>query len=142
MVFFCITGFTGIGRAGRGKKDRAKKMHSARLGILAFILTLVCPPVGHAVDPEEIILKMQKNYAKVEDYQTDVLVRRYKEDGATVVWRFTYSFKKPGMIRINFQEPHKGMIIVYSQRDGHAVVQPLPWAGFFSPHRTFGPGDR
>jgi outer membrane lipoprotein-sorting protein len=78
--------------------------------------------------PADIIRKMNQSYVEVTDYQTNVLVRRHEGDGPVSEWRFTYTFKKPGMIRMDFQSSPKGMVMVYSEDIGKVVVQPFPWA--------------
>lgn len=104
--------------------------------IRLFSILFVCMPYAVAMSPApaDIIRKMNTSYAEVTDYQTDVLVRRHEGDGSVSEWRFTYTFKKPGMIRMDFQSPRKGMVIVYSEENGKAVVQPYSWAPFVKLH--------
>ena len=104
--------------------------------ICFFYILIVCIPSFGAkgLTPAKILQKMQESYAEVKDYQTHVLVRRYEEGGSASVWRFKYTFKKPRMIRIDFQSPHKGMVIVYSEQEGEAVVQPFLWMPFIKFH--------
>lgn len=111
------------------------------LRVICFLSILFfCMPcaVSFGLAPEEILQKMQQSYAEVKDYRTDVLVRHHGEDGSVSVLRFKYTFKKPKIIRMDFQSPHNGMIIIYSEQKGKAVVQPFSWAPFVKFHLSLG----
>ena len=104
--------------------------------ICFFPILFVCMPCAVALGlaPAEILQKMQESYAEVKDYRTDVLVRHHEEGGSVSVLRFKYTFKKPEMIRLDFQSPHKGLVIIYSEQNGKAVVRPFSWAPFVRFH--------
>jgi outer membrane lipoprotein-sorting protein len=105
-----------------------------------FAIVFVCVPCAVSLGqaPAEILQKMQQSYAGVKDYRTDVLVRRYDEVGSVSVLRFNYTFKKSKMIRMDFQSPHEGMVIIYSEQNRKAVVQPFSWAPFVKFHLSPG----
>jgi len=67
---------------------------------------------------------MEAAYAQVNDYTTKVEVRTYKRDGSFETEKFLYSFKKPKWIRLDFESPHAGMIVVYPDKNGRVAVQP------------------
>jgi len=73
---------------------------------------------------EALLRKMETAYAQVNDYRTEVELRTYKRDGSFETEKFLYTFKKPKWIRIDFQSPHAGMILVYPDKNGKVAVQP------------------
>lgn len=77
-----------------------------------------------------LVEQMRASYAEVKDYRADVVIRRRGVDGAEKIERLTYSFKKPDRIRVDFQSPHKGLVMVHPNEEGKAVVRPFPWAPF------------
>jgi len=73
---------------------------------------------------ETLLRKMETAYAQVNDYRTKVEVRTYKRDGSYETEKFLYTFKKPKWIRLDFESPHAGMILVYPDKNGKVAVQP------------------
>ncbi len=93
------------------------------------IIFLVCLTAFHAsaltpLDPRALLKKLEEAYAGVKDYKTLVEVKTFKSDGSSETEKFVYSFKKPNLIRIDFESPHKGMVLVYPDRNGKVAVQP------------------
>jgi outer membrane lipoprotein-sorting protein len=82
---------------------------------------------------------MEHAYSRVTDYRTNTEIHTYKPDGTSRIKRFTYTFKKPKMIRLDLEAPHSGMILVYPDKDGKVEVQPSGILSFFKLHLT--PGD-
>jgi outer membrane lipoprotein-sorting protein len=116
---------------------------SLNLGTLSLsIILLGLAPKGlsasSAIDSETFLNRMQAAYAEVRDYQTDVEVRVKKKNGSFEVKKFVYTFKKPNRIRLDFQSPHPGMIVVYPDNNGKVIVQPSGWARFFVLHLSPG----
>jgi outer membrane lipoprotein-sorting protein len=85
-------------------------------------------------DLRRLIEKMESAYAEVEDYQTDVHLESRSTDGRYHTETFLYTFQKPDRIRIDFESPHSGLVLVYPERNGKVVVRPLQWAPFFKLH--------
>jgi len=90
---------------------------------------LFCLAISHAsaelpLSGETLLKKMEAAYAQVNDYTTKVEVRTYKRDGSFETEKFLYSFKKPKWIRLDFESPHAGMIVVYPDKNGRVAVQP------------------
>jgi outer membrane lipoprotein-sorting protein len=100
------------------------------LGIWVYLLVWPVFPNAHGIETDVILNKMKKSYATVEDYQTDVLVRRYDGEKTPEEKRFTYRFKKPEKIRIDFHSPYAGTVLVYPNAEGKVVVQPFPGLPF------------
>lgn len=100
------------------------------LGISIYILVWPISSKGQGTEAGVILNKMKESYTAVEDYQTDVLVRRYDSEGELEERRFIYTFKRPGKIRIDFHSPHSGMVLLYANDEGKVVVRPFPWIPF------------
>jgi outer membrane lipoprotein-sorting protein len=77
-----------------------------------------------------IIEKMQVAYANVEQYQTETEVQTYRGGKVVETRRFLYTFRKPNHIRLDFEAPHRGMILVYPDEDGRVLVKPGGWLSF------------
>ena len=81
-----------------------------------------------------IFEKMEKAYAAVNDYRAEVEVRTYGKDGSSETERFLYTFRKPGSIRLDFESPHGGMILIYPDKKGKVAVRPPGIAHFMKLH--------
>ena len=107
---------------------------------LLFCLALLVPqlkaspPQPSGEEVAEIIGKMKAAVATVKDYQTETVVREYREGRLVDTKRFLYTFKKPNHIRIDFETPHPGMVLVYPDEGGKVVVEPFGWARFLRLH--------
>jgi outer membrane lipoprotein-sorting protein len=73
---------------------------------------------------------MQNAYRGLEDYQADLVITGFGNDSEfSGIQKLTYTFKKPNLIRVDFDSPHKGMSIAYPDKKGKVVVRlgrPLP----------------
>ncbi len=67
--------------------------------------------------------KMEVAYAGVNDYQANMEVRTFGKDGFFDTRKFLYTFKKPKKIRLDFESPYAGMIIVYPDQNGKAALR-------------------
>lgn len=99
-----------------------------------------CASAEIPLDSDALLKKMETAYAKVNDYRTTVDVRTFKSDGSSETEKFLYSFKKPEWIRIDFESPHAGMVLVYPDKNGKVAVQPAGLAHFLKLHLA--PGNR
>jgi outer membrane lipoprotein-sorting protein len=79
---------------------------------------------------EGLLNNMKSAYHEVHDYQTKVEVRTYDNDHSFTTEKFLYTFKKPNQIRIDFETPYPGMVLVYPDRQGKVGVRPSGWASF------------
>jgi outer membrane lipoprotein-sorting protein len=97
-------------------------------------------PAGHSSFAQThpnlklLIEKMESAYAEVENYQTKVHIDSRSTDGGCHTETFLYSFEKPDRIRIDFESPHSGLVLVYSDKNLKAVVSPFQWVPFFKLH--------
>jgi outer membrane lipoprotein-sorting protein len=105
-------------------------------GLFIVILCpfLTCFSVSHAIDTETLLNKMQSAYARVTDYQANVEVRTVQPQGSVETKKFLYTFKKPHRIRLDFESPHSGMILLFPDQKGKVAIYPSGWARIFSFH--------
>jgi len=82
-----------------------------------------CLYAWNSSDTEIILKKMETAYAEVNDYQANMEVRTYQRGGSFETKKFLYTFKKPKWIRLDFESPHSGMIMVYPDREGKVVLR-------------------
>lgn len=86
------------------------------------------------LDTNTLLRKMDAAYVQVENYQTHVEVKNYKRDGSFETQKFLYTFKKPKWIRLDFESPYSGMVMVYPDKNGKVTVRPSGMAHFFKLH--------
>jgi len=104
-----------------------------------LILVLICLIGSYAsaetpLDTDTLLKKMESAYDNVNDYRASMEVRTLKRDGSTETERFFYTFKKPKWIRLDFESPHAGMILVYPDKNGKVAVRPAGLAHFLKFH--------
>jgi outer membrane lipoprotein-sorting protein len=90
------------------------------------------------LDTDSLLERMESAYARVKDYQTNVEVRTYKTEGSFETQKFLYIFKKPKWIRLDFESPHSGMVLIYPDKNGKVGVQPPGVAHIFKFHLSSG----
>jgi len=109
-------------------------MLSSRIYLIPSILPLAvffpsCLIAWNPPDAGTLLKKMEETYAGVKDYQANMEIRAYRKDGSYKTKRFLYTFQKPNRIRLDFESPYAGMIVVYPDREGKVVLR---W--FFTIH--------
>jgi len=92
---------------------------------LALLATLSFAAEG--IDPQEIVRNMELAYSKVDNYRMEVEITKPADEGAWKEERFTYTYKRPNQIRIDFHKPHGGTIVVYPAKDGKVFLRPWGW---------------
>ncbi len=113
---------------------------------LQFMTSLLPSSVygKNSVDPETILKKMEGAYSAVNDYQANMETTTYQESGSSQTKKFLYTFKKPKRIRLDFESPDKGMILVYPDKNGKVAVH-RHFTFHLSPDSSFlrvSPGQR
>jgi outer membrane lipoprotein-sorting protein len=104
------------------------------------LLVLLAPLFGSAQettqsDVESLLNRIETAYSEVANYQVHVEVRDYRPGAESETKKFLYTYKKkPRQIRIDFAQPYPGMVIVYPDKNGQAVVWPFKWAKFIKLH--------
>jgi len=114
-------------------------MRSSRacLAIPIVMLAFFVPsrtPAQTTSDSESLLKNTAGASAQVTDYQTNIEVRTYRRDGSFAIQKFLYTFKKPDRIRLDFETPHSGMVLVYPDENGRAVLRPPGLGRFFTLH--------
>ncbi len=102
-----------------------------------LLLALLVPALAYAgnlPDAAALVKRMEAAYARVNDYRMRVEIRIFRDDGSFRKKDILYTFKKPKSIRLDLKEPHPGMIVVYPDEEGKAVVQPPGVARFLKLH--------
>ncbi len=61
-----------------------------------------------------------ERYRKVESYQ--VTLRSSYGDKTDII---RYAYKKPGFVRMDFVQPYKGAVLIYSPRTGNVRLRPF-----------------
>ena len=74
-------------------------------------------------DIPTLLNKMEEAYAGVNDYRANMEVRKYQKGGSFETEKFLYTFKKPKWIRLDFESPHPGMILIYPDKNGKVVIR-------------------
>jgi outer membrane lipoprotein-sorting protein len=87
-----------------------------------FAVDAVGAPAG-LTDAEVLVDAMRTAYARVADYQATVEVRDFAGDDRSTLQRFRYTFKKPNLVRLDLESPHRGMILVYPDRNGKVTMK-------------------
>jgi outer membrane lipoprotein-sorting protein len=90
--------------------------------------------VAYQGDIKTVLKQIEAAYDKVNDYQTEVEVTVFKEDGSFKSEKSLYTFKKPKSIRIELVSPHPGLTLVYPDPNGKILVKPPGLMSIFTLH--------
>ncbi len=74
-------------------------------------------------DTEPLVKRMESAFEQVNDYRANMEVRTYRKDGSFEAKKFLYTFKKPKWIRLDFESPYPGMIVVYPDKNGKVELR-------------------
>jgi outer membrane lipoprotein-sorting protein len=108
--------------------------HSFTPLMLLFSYFALSPATTHGASIEMILHKMEAVYAAVTDYQSTMEVTSAGQDGSLAREKFLYTFKKPKRIRLDFETPHPGTVVIYSDKEGKVRVRPWGAKGMFELH--------
>ncbi len=86
--------------------------------------------VSATAEAAAIVDRMAAAYERVAAYQTEVETSEYVDGRIMATRRFRYSFRKPGLVRIDMETPHPGMRLVYPDENGRVFVRFGGWMGF------------
>jgi len=104
-------------------------------GICLFLFSWAVGPsqgLGSSIlDTKSILEKLHDAYGKVENYQARVEIRNYRVHGSVETLSFLYTFRKPDFIRLDMESPHRGMVLLFPDREGKVVVRPSGWLRLF-----------
>lgn len=92
-------------------------------------MTLLSIPANAAedVDAQALLMRMESAYETVKDYRVQVQVILAAENAGRRTEEFMYTFKKPGLIRMDFQSPQPGTIVIFPDEEGKVWVRPWGW---------------
>jgi outer membrane lipoprotein-sorting protein len=103
--------------------------------VLVFLALLSTSTVAwNGSELQDLLQRMEAAYEGVEDYQTHVEIKTRRPGGSFTTRRALYTFKKPHWIRLDFETPHSGTVLVYPDPTGKAAVRPAGWTRFFKLH--------
>jgi|GEM_PF-443460 len=126
------------GRVPDGRRHIGRKLSTGAVMFFSVVrlVILILPSAAQAasVGPDEIVRNMEAAWSKVEDYRMRVEVTTFAKDGSASMEKFLYGFKKPGMIRLDFREPHPGMTVIYPDKEGKVFVRPSGLLRLFTLH--------
>jgi outer membrane lipoprotein-sorting protein len=97
-----------------------------RLGIFLTIFGTALAAV-EGPDPQAVVRNMEIAYGKLWDYRMEVEIREPAGDESRKQQKFTYTFKKPYHVRLDFHEPDRGAVVIYPDRNGKVLVLPFGW---------------
>ncbi|NIS61698.1 MAG: hypothetical protein GTO13_13655, partial [Proteobacteria bacterium] len=75
--------------------------------------------------------KMEAAYVGIDNYRARLEIKARGRDGSLRTKKLLYTFNKPQWIRPDFESSHPGMVLLYPDRNGKALVSPSGWALFF-----------
>lgn len=74
----------------------------------------------------EAAQKMKNSYRRIENYSSKVEQIYFTNNEEEERYLFSYSFRKPDKIRVDFLEPHSGLSVFYRKGEEEAVIRPFP----------------
>jgi outer membrane lipoprotein-sorting protein len=102
---------------------------------LGMVIASCLPAAADAPTPmnaRELIERMETAYKEVSDYQTRLVITGFGKDSSfTSLQKLLYTFKKPDKIRLDFETPHRGMTVIYPDREGRVWIRPGFWFPLF-----------
>ena len=97
------------------------------ISLILLALLLIPANAGDYADPQVLLKRVQSAYEAVKDYRVMVQVVIAAENAGWRKEEFIYTFKKPRQIRIDFQIPQSGTILIFPDEQGKALVRPWGW---------------
>jgi hypothetical protein len=98
------------------------------VSVYLVLTAILAIPAGAAnpADVQVFLKRIESAYEAVKDYRVLVKVLTSETSGERRE-EFFYAFKKPGRIRMDFQEPQPGTILVFPAKKGRVLVRPWGW---------------
>jgi outer membrane lipoprotein-sorting protein len=110
-------------------------LFSAIIGLIVVISSeRVSGPAAEAFEIDTLIAKMQAAYAGIADYRMQVDMKTRVDGDSFKTAKFLYTFKKPHRIRLDFESPYQGTILVYPDKQGKVLVRPWGRSGLLEFH--------
>jgi len=95
---------------------------------LAFLPLQFVSLEATAEDRDRILAiaqNMEAAFKKLEDYTCEVEQIFYQDGVENQRYLFKFYFKKETKIRVDFSQPHSGLVIFYNDKDKEATVMPF-----------------
>jgi len=106
---------------------QSRLCRSIIISLLLLIFLSISANATNYPDAQALLGRMESAYEAVRDYTVSVQVINAAEGGAKRTEEFTYTFKKPRQLRMDFQIPQSGTIIVFPDEEGKVLVRPWGW---------------
>jgi outer membrane lipoprotein-sorting protein len=98
-----------------------------------FCVFLAIPSnAADQTDAQAMVKRMESAYEAVKDYRVLVRVAIAADNAGERTEEFVYALKKPGKVRIEFQTPQPGTILIFPDKEGKVLVR--PWGLRFLDH--------
>jgi outer membrane lipoprotein-sorting protein len=89
---------------------------------LALLAVLAAPPLAPPA-PQDLLATARERYTAVQTYRVTL---RSTHGGSSETIRYFY--KKPGLVRMEFMQPHPGAVLAYDPATGQARLRPFGFA--------------
>ncbi len=104
-------------------------MRRSRLRVLLLSLVLIASapavaPGGGAPDVPDLVARITASYDQVRDYRMRVRSVVQEGDAPPEETLALYWFQRPDRLRMEFLQPHPGLVLVFPYRDGRVRVRP------------------
>ncbi len=100
---------------------------SIRISFLLLVLPAIPLNAANPADGQAVLKRMESAYAAVKDYRVLVRVVLAGENAGRRTEEFIYTFKKPRQVRIDYQMPQPGTIVIFPDAEGKVLVRPWGW---------------
>jgi outer membrane lipoprotein-sorting protein len=94
--------------------------------VFLMLLSITANAADHS-DAQALLKRMESAYETVKDYRVLVQVVPAAENAGKRTEEFSYTFKKPRLVRIDFQMPQSGTILIFPDEEGKVLVRPWGW---------------
>jgi len=91
-----------------------------------MLIPLLWIPANAAqdADAQALLVRMESAYQTVKDYRMQVQLILASENAGQRIEEFIYTFKKPGRVRMDFQSPQPGTMVIFPDEEGKVWVRP------------------
>jgi outer membrane lipoprotein-sorting protein len=104
----------------------------AAVFIFALLWSAPYPAAGWTrSDSDALIREMKTAYEQVQDYRALLTITGFGSGPYRGPQKALYRFRKPNRIRVDFESPDSGMVIIYPDSDGKALLHPGKFFPFF-----------
>jgi outer membrane lipoprotein-sorting protein len=91
---------------------------------LFAVIGVCCRASAAGLTAERLVANLRSAYAGVQDYQMRVASTVKERGRPAKETRLRYRFKRPDRFRIEFLEPHRGLVLAYPTGSGKVRIRP------------------